>query len=230
MKAFLIFFFFFGHFMNTNAEVGLYRTRLPIDTAELIEFFVDSLGIGIKKHNKIELAWYSTPDTGYINIKFYSRTSNKKWILKQTFEFSKEDIRGCNTKLSDFNNDGFKDLTYISATAARGANEVRRLFIYDKTKDQLLYIKNSEEYPNMLYNKTLDCIDAFLVYGGSSTVFLRIKGDSLVEFASLELDNDLRVYEIDKSGRRKMIREQKNTAMYYVRFSNYKPLTKSINY
>lgn len=63
-----------------------------------------------------------------------------------------------------------------------------------------------------------------------STVFLRIKGDSLVEFASVELDNDLRVYETDKKGVRKLIREDTATKMYFVRFSNYKPLTPSNNY
>jgi len=32
---------------------------------------------------------------------------------------------------------------------------------------------NAEEYPNMLYNKELDCIDAFLIHGGTSTVFFK---------------------------------------------------------
>ncbi len=54
------------------------------------------------------------------------------------------------SQLEDFNNDGIKDMTYVSAVAARGANEVRRLFIYDKKRDELVYIKNSEDYPNPL--------------------------------------------------------------------------------
>jgi hypothetical protein len=53
--------------------------------------------------------------------------------------------------LADFNNDGFKDVTYMSAEAARGANEIRRLFMYNREKDQLVYIKNSDQYPNLEY-------------------------------------------------------------------------------
>src|SRR5262249_54416878 len=142
------------------------------DTAKLEEFFVDSLHIGQKQFNKVEISRFSTPDSFFVVIKFYSRI-NKTWQLKQTFEFQKDMEIGCDPKLSDFNNDGHNDLTYVSDVAARGANEVRRLFIYDKTNDKLIYMKNSEDYPNMLYNKTLNCIDAFLIYGGCSTVFLK---------------------------------------------------------
>jgi hypothetical protein len=218
MKTFLSSILFFGLIINVNAG------SLLKDTVQLEEFFVDSLNIGRKKLNKIELSRYSTPDSFFVIIKFYSKSNSKIWTLKQTFEFRKDDIIGCDTKLLDFNNDGLKDMTYISDVAARGANEVRRLFIYDKNKDNLLYMKNSEDYPNMLYNKKLSCIDAFLVYGGCSTIFLKIKGDSLIEFAGVELQDGLRVYEIDSKGNRKIIRQEADTKMYYVRFTNYKPL------
>ena len=162
----------------------------PADTIKLEEFFVDSLHIGKKKFDKVEISRFSSSDSFLVVIKFYSR-AGEAWSLNQTFNFPKDDIIGCDPKLSDFNNDGFKDLTYISDVAARGANEVRRLFIYDKVKDRLVYMKNSEDYPNIRYNKTLHCIDAFLVYGGCSTVFLKIKGNKLVEFASVDLDDGL---------------------------------------
>jgi hypothetical protein len=78
----------------------------------------------------------------------------------------------------------------------------------------------------MEYNSELDCIDAFLVHGGSSTVFTRIKGDSLIEFASVHSDNNRTVYEMDKFGNEKLIR--KDTIIdydnVYVRYKNYKPL------
>jgi len=199
-----VLFIFFLTFQSVNLNAAPILDQIG-DTAKLEEFYVDSVNIGRKKFNKIELSKYRTADSCWVSIKFYSSSTGKSWTLKQTFGFEKDDIRDCDMKLSDFNNDGFKDMTYISAVAARGANQVRRLFIYDKIKDRLVYIINSEDYPNMLYNKTLNCIDAFLVYGGSSTVFLRIKGDSLVEFASVQLDNDLRVYETDNKGVRKLI-------------------------
>jgi len=224
MKTLLISIFFLGIIINVNADSFLK------DTAQLEEFFADSVNIGRKKYNKVELSRYQSSDSGWVIIKFYSKSNEKRWILKQTFRFEKDDIRGCDMKLLDFNNDGLKDMTYISNTAARGANEVRRLFIYDKSRDKLVYMKNSEDYPNMLYNKKLNCIDAFLVYGGCSTVFLRIKGDSLVEFAAVEADNDLRVYETDNKGNRKLLSEKKDTKLHYIRFTNYKPLTPSDYY
>jgi len=224
MKTLLISIFLLAIIINVKADSFLK------DTVQLEEFFADSVNIGRKKYNKIELSRYRNSDSSWVIIKFYSKSKEKRWILKQVFRFEKDDIRGCEMELSDFNIDGLKDMTYISDVAARGANEVRRLFIYDKSRDKLLYMKNSEDYPNMLYNKKLNCIDAFLVYGGCSTVFLRIKGDSLVEFAAVEADNDLRVYEIDNKGNRKLISEKKDTKLHYIRFTNYKPLTPSADY
>lgn len=203
---------------------------LPSENPELKQYFVDSTNIGRKKSNKIELLFYNIDDSNYVIIKFYSKTSDKFWKLKQTFSFEKDGVMGLDTKVSDFNNDGFKDMTYISAVAARGTNEVRRLFIYDKNKDKIILMKNSEDYPNMLYNKQLNCIDAFLIYGGSSTIFLKIKGDSLREFAGVDLDNSLTVYTIDQNGKQKIIRKDKTTKWNYVRFKNYKPLIPYDNY
>jgi len=198
-------------------------TKPPVDTTKLEEFFADSLNIGRKSFNKIEVSKYSFGDSDYVIIRFYSK-QNDRWVLVDNFQFEKDDVTGCDTKLNDFNNDGLNDMTYISAVAARGANEVRRLFIYNKAKDRLVYIKNSEDFPNMLYNRELDCIDAFLVYGGCSTVFLKISGDSLNGFASVELMDGLTVTEFDKNGNEKVIFRDKKNKAAYVRYKNYKPL------
>ena len=166
--------------------------KMDIPTKPVIkEFFTDSLNIGRRSFNKIELSRYRTAaDSNYVVIKFYSKQGGS-WKLRNEFHFEKDGVADCDTKLSDFNNDGLDDMTYVSAIAARGANEVRRLFIYDKNKDRLVLMKNSEQYPNMLYNRELNCIDAFLVYGGCSTVFLKINADSLKEFANVELFDGL---------------------------------------
>ena len=225
MKALIVLFIYL--FTHLSSKATYFTTNLfsQLDSTVLKEFFVDSINVGRKKYNKIELVQYSVSDSNYVIIKFYSRLKNKTWKLKQTFSFEKDDVLSLDTELSDFNNDGFKDMTYISNIAARGANQVRRLFIYDNILDKLIYMKNSEDYPNMLYNKKLNCIDAFLVYGGSSTIFLNIKGDSLVEFAGVDLDDHITVYEINKSGKRIIIKKQKNKdEWYYVRFKSYKPL------
>lgn len=117
----------------------------------------------------------------------------------------------------------------MSAIAARGANEVRRLFICDKATDTLVEIKNAESYPNMLYNKELNCVDAFLVYGGSSTVFLKIHGDSLKEIARVDAMDGITVREIDKKGTEKIIFQDTSSKVGYNRFKTYKPLKEYVD-
>lgn len=224
MKTSVAIFFFLLAFIKSETKATIVNQSIQIANAELKEKFVDSSNIGWKNFNKIELSLYNIADSNYVIIKFYIKTRDKSWKLKQTFSYEKDGIKSLDTKLSDFNNDGLKDMTYISAVAARGANEVRRLFIYDKAKDEIILMKNSEDYPNMLYNKQLKCIDAFLVYGGCSTIFLKIKGDSLREFAGVALDNSLTVYTVDQNGKEKLIRKDKTTKWTYVRFKNYNPL------
>ena len=196
---------------------------VPTDTVQLEEVFIDSTTIGRKKMNKVEVFKYRATDSNYVDIKYYTKQADN-WKLIQTIHFLKDGVIGCDTKLSDFNNDGLNDMTIVSAVAARGANEVRRLFIYDKKTDNLIEMKNSENYPNMLYNKELNCIDAFLVYGGSSTVFLRISGDSLKEFASVEAMEGVTVKEIDRNGKEKIIFQDTANKAAYIRFKTYKPL------
>ncbi len=77
---------------------------------------------------------------------------------------------------------------------------MRSLFIYDKDTDQIVYIKNSGDYPNMRYNKKLDCIDAWLFTGSTTTVFLRLQGDTLHEFASVDDAEYTTVKVIDNAG------------------------------
>lgn len=208
----------------TKPDQTIIKPVKTLDTIELRKFFADSVNIGRKKYNKVELSLYRTSDSNYVVIKFYSRLNTKAWKLRQTFSFEKDGVTGLDTKLSDFNNDGLNDMTYISNVAARGANELRRLFIYNKHTDKLVYMKNSEDYPNMLYNKELNCIDAFLVYGGCSTVFLKINGDRLKEFASVELFGGLTISTYEKNGKEKIIFRDKKNKAGYIRYKNFKPL------
>lgn len=192
---------------------------------EIIETFVDSLHIGEKGKYKIQLIKHSVFDDNYIIIKFYKKGKNS-WYIQNTYSYETNSLSGLEPFIADFNNDKFNDITFISGTAARGSNEVRRLFIYDSKKQELISIVNSEDYPNMLYNKELNCIDAFLVHGGTSTIFAKIKGDSLIQFASVHNDNYRWVFEIDKFGKEKLL--SKDTIIkddkIYIRYKNYKPL------
>jgi hypothetical protein len=196
---------------------------------EIIETFIDSLNIGLKGKCKVELIKHRIYEDYFVIIKFYVKgrytlKDPETWINKNTYYYETNAMNSFEPNISDFNNDNFNDITFISATAARGANEVRRLFIYDNYMQELISIVNSEDYPNMLYNSELKCIDAFLVHGGCSTVFLKIKGDSLKMFASVELSDGLSVTTYDKNGKAKIIKEDKTNNLFYVRFKNYNPL------
>jgi hypothetical protein len=208
----------------TVANKTILADTLPSDT-EIIETFVDSLNIGEKGKTKIELIKHRVFNDTYVIVKFYTKGPNY-WFHKNTYLYECTLLNGFEPNISDFNNDKFNDITFISGSAARGANEVRRLFIYDDYEKKLISIENSQDYPNMLYNKELDCIDAFLVHGGSSTIFARIVGDSLKEFASVHNDNCRTVYEIDKFGKEKLLQKDTitNPENIYMRYINYKPL------
>jgi hypothetical protein len=76
----------------------------------------------------------------------------------------------------------------------------------------------------MRYNRELNCVDAFLVYGGSSTVFLNIKDDSLKEFASVRLLDGLTVTTYDEQGKEKIILKDLTKKGGYIRYKNFSPL------
>ena len=190
---------------------------------EILETFVDSLNIGRKGKCKIELIKHRVYNNNYVIIKFYIKTPNA-WSIQNTYSYETNALMEFQPFISDYNNDNLNDLTFISGTAARGANEVRRLFIYDDQKQQLTSIVNSQDYPNMDYNNELDCIDAFMVYGASATVFAKIVGDSLKTFACVANSLDFTtIYIIDKKGNYKELYKVKGHGID-MRYKNYKPL------
>lgn len=190
-----------------------------------VEFFADSLAIGQPRHHKLTIAQYQAPDSTFVDIHFYSRQSSG-WQLRSHFHFQKDYLTSLSPELVDYNHDRFIDFTYQSDAAARGSNKMQRLFLYQPLQDQLLCIKNAERYPNLLYNKKLYCLDAFLVHGGCTTVFLKISGDSLRPFASVDLADSLTVRTYNGcGGSRQLLRKPLNpTVFHFTRFKDYRPL------
>ena len=126
--------------------------------------------------------------------------------------------------IADFNNDKFNDITFISATAVRGSNEVRRLFIYNNQKQELVSIVNSHDYPNMLYNNKLNCIDAFMIHGSATTVFAKLSGDSLKTFATVQNSEEYHTINlIDKNGNERTLYKVKSKGVF-IRHKSFKPL------
>ena len=205
------------------------KTKEDSTDTEIIETFVDSLNIGVKGKCKIELKKHRINYDNYILIKFYvkgrnSIKENESWMIQNEYSYETNAIMEFQPSISDFNNDNFNDITFISGSAVRGSNEVRRLFIYDYNKKKLLSILNSEDYPNMLYNEELDCIDSFIVTGTTTTVFAKILGDSLKTFAYVHNDMDFNtIYLVNKEGIERELYKVKSEDIY-IRHKNYKPL------
>lgn len=210
----------------TKKEIIKPETKIDTTKTILEEAFIDSTQVGTKGKFKLTVNQFRTDDSTYVEINLFEKRNNK-WIIQQNLEYLKDGVTNCEPELNDFNNDGFNDLTFKSSVAARGANEIRELLIFNPSKKKFILMKNSDNYPNLQYNELLNCVDAWLVYGGSSTVFLKIEKDSLREFAGVSLDNDNReIYIIDKKGKRKTVKKEiVKDLEVYTRYKNYNPLT-----
>lgn len=187
--------------------------------------------IGASDSFRIELEQILTDKEVYVDTELFKK-QNGKWILIQKFKELKDGISSLGAEVTDINNDGFNDLLFQTATAARGANVVKTLFLYDTISTKLIKIKNSSYYPNLMYNSKLNCIDAQLFYSGSTTVFLKIVADSLQEFAAVSSMNGYVTIElINQKGVRREISNKKyseNKFDDYDRFISYSPLKKRI--
>lgn len=205
------------------------------------EKFADSLNVGLRGKTKVEIEKFRNDNTqdNLIILNFYQRDSiwdfkkqkNTENIWKQTnrFYFDKDGIIGIDAEISDFNNDGYKDFVYESGIAARGGNIIKTLFIYNPKNKNFVHIKNSDKYPNLSFNSNLNCINSLILTGSVTTCFLRLKQDSIIEFARVDVSDKILVEERDSSGKFKIIEEKKfkgNDDDFYSGYSNYKPLEK----
>ena len=207
-------------------------SQTELNPTEVLESYANHSVIGRPGHNKIEMQivkrgeFRTYHSDNLAVIRFYSRNASKKWELKQTLEIADDAIDEADPKFRDFNGDGLKDITFISGLAARGANEIRTLLIYDKISDKLVHIENSAEYPNIGYNKKLKCVDAFRVYGGTATDFAKIEGNRLHTFAMVENFDGYRTVTVyDRNGQEKVISRIKiPDDDLYTRYSNFRPV------
>ena len=203
---------------NKNKQNTLFR----------IKTWIDSTHIGINGKYKLLLQDIISNDSCYVKFVLFEK-QNQIWIETQKYTFEKTALIAANPIFADFNHDGLTDMTIESKAAARGSNELRQLFIFEEKKKAFMCIKNAEDYANLAYNETLNCIDALWVYAGTSTLFLRIEKDSLKEFAEAEIEpsNDrLKVWTTDEKGVRKLIREVPiKDGEHCIRYKNFAPLT-----
>ncbi len=205
------------------------------------EKFVDSLNLGTKGKTKVEIEKFrnNSSDDNLMILNFYKQDSiwdfkkqkniGNVWRQTNKFYFDKDGMTGIDAEISDFNKDGYKDITYQSGIAARGGNIIKKLFVYDPKNQSFIHIKNSDDYPNLSFNSKLNCINSLILTGSTTTLFLKIKKDSLIEFARVDVSDKILVKERDLSGKCKVIEEKKftgNDKDFYSSYSNYKPLEK----
>lgn len=202
------------------------------------EKFVDSLNVGRKGKTKVEIEKFRHVKKGdvFVTLNFYDLkdiwveakgSMFHTWELKNSFKFIKDGVTGLDVQISDFNNDGFNDVTYQSGIAGRGGNIVMTLFLYKPKNKDFIHIKNSDNYPNLSFNSNLNCINSVILTGSTTTVFLKIKKDSLDEFARVDVSDKIVVEEKDSTGKFKIIEEKPfkgNNEDFYKAFRNYRPL------
>lgn len=194
-----------------------------IDT---LEVFIDSTDFGLKGKTKIELRRIGTEDDVTVHVRMFS-LKNGLWDLSDQLVTHGTPITSVRPIFYDYNKDGFNDILFFSSEGGRGANEVKTLVLFDPKRNKMIWVKNSESYPNIRYNTKLGCLDAGAVYGGEMSYFLRIKGDSLVEFASVEhFDKRIIVELTDSKGNSRVIKNipDERVGCDFCRFSNYDPM------
>lgn len=197
----------------------------------LLEHFENNTEIGVGLKNKLEMNYYQLKKDSslHVLIEFYTK-AGRDWNLKSTYYLEAEDKFPSYPRVEDINGDGYLDFSYKSIRPVRGANQVRKYFIYDSINDDLIYLKNSDEYPNLAYNATLKCLDALLYYGGSAQPFLKIEGDSLVPFAWIHLGDGIKIVELDDQGNETILREDSiNPLGIYERYNDYRDLNQKLN-
>lgn len=218
--------FFFSCNNKTEIKTVLKTNSEKLVVIDTLEFFSDSTNFGNKKLNKIII--YKVGNEEKTNAKVYLYEKSKSlWNLKDSLFLEAVRINELNPRIEDFNNDGLNDIIFTTGMAARGGNNVQTLILYSPKDKSLNWIKNSENFPNLMYNKKLHCIDACILTGGQRTYFLKLKNDSLKEFANVDQRDGRIIAEIiDVNGKWKEIENIKDNPENFDRFINFNPIEK----
>lgn len=189
------------------------------------ENFADSLKIALTGKYKIEITQSTNDTLTMVSFKLFEKENNK-WKNIQNYSLQKDSDIPLLTEIKDFNNDGFNDSTIHYLAVGRGANDVRKLFVFSKKDNQFIEIKNSDDYSNLDYNKNLNCIDALDVYSGSTTTFLKLDKNILKEFARVNyLDGKVESYAVRNNKEIKLYsKPYEGSSDEIIRFSNYDPI------
>lgn len=224
LPFFLLFIFSCNKVIEIKSQENPSQVIENLIVSDTLEHFSDSTNFGIKAENRIDIYKIGTNSNTFIRTYLFKKIENN-WILNDSLIIEGDLINNLNTEISDFNNDQLNDIIFTSGTANRGGNNVQTLILYSKESDKLKWIKNSENFPNLIYKKKLDCIDAIILTGGQTTYFLKIKNDSLKEFANVDQRDNRIVSEIlDKNGKWQEIENIEEKFSGFDRFINFDPI------
>lgn len=211
---------------ETKTKIILSNKTVNSDFPDTIEVFKDSINFGFKKNNKIEVYKIGTEKSVIAKVYLFEKNKNQ-WQINDSVILDAERVNDLETRVEDFSNDKFKDIIFTTGIAARGGNNIQSLILYSPASKSLKLIKNSENYPNLLYNDKLNCIDSCILTGGQTTYFLRIKNDNLIEFASVDQRDGRIITEIlDTNGKWKEIENIKDVPDSFDRFIDFNPIEK----
>jgi hypothetical protein len=214
--------------LKTNKKIKPVNSALILkedEPGEQEEAFADSTKIAKPGNYKIEILQKTIDTSTTVTFSLFQKNGNH-WNNVQIFNLKKDCSVPMLTEIKDFNNDGYNDLTIHYSTAARGANDIRKLFIFLKNKNKFIEVKNSDQYPNLFYNNKLNCICALSVYSGFTTHFLQLKKDSLAEFAKVDcVDGEVQSYLV-KNDKQILLKSKKYDGEndFMITFSNYDPI------
>lgn len=158
---------------------------------EILESYCDS--IRTKTGELYIISLESVESTASDDHLVHLHFLNDEGTSIDTFTIFKDPYIGCEPRLYDYNGDGSMDYSFVSSIAARGANEVRSLFIFDPEVKRFRYIVNSEDFPNLIYNPRLKCMDSWAFHGGTTQSFLKLESDSLVATYTIDVHGFERV-------------------------------------
>lgn len=192
VKSILIVFIVFLCFLsittaNTHSEYQQLVVNSTQDTTNFV--FQDSLHIGECGKYKVQIKQeYLDDSESLLSINLYEKNI-ESWMLIQSLIDTTYDVQNIDVMLNSLNANVWNDLSFQCALAGRGANEIRKYYLFDKENNEFVSIKNSPDYPNISYDADSNC---FMSVGYSGTImieFLHLEEDSLVSFGSSELDD-----------------------------------------
>lgn len=232
LKLILPIFLFWIYSCQSHKSEGKNKSTVKAEfqaiQVDTIATLIDSVNVGNKRKNKVcALLLQAKDSVPQIQLLFYAK-DKQGWKLSFSF---KEDYwhpsQLFKLQFFDFNSDGYKDILYSKGTGVRGGNSIRSMFIYDNKGDSLVYIINSDDYPNLHYNKKTNSINSIILTGSTETFFMRLCENELKPFAKiLQEGQKIVVYELGKTGKDSIILVDSTTKYGEIElFNNYKPLT-----